>query len=111
MPHQPNLFPSHDSNGSAESSLKNGTPEASRTPLWLRRVELFLRVAVRLYLGLLVLVLPWTAYWEENHFLSHAPWLSSLAHMGGMRGVVSGLGLLNLWIAISEAIRYREYDT
>jgi hypothetical protein len=27
---------------------------------------------------------------------------------GALRGMVSGLGLLNLWIAISEAIHYKE---
>jgi hypothetical protein len=27
---------------------------------------------------------------------------------GAIRGLVSGLGILNLWIAISEAIHYKE---
>jgi hypothetical protein len=111
MSHQPNLFSSQVPNGSADPAPKTA-PETPRTaPVWLRRLELFLRVAVRLYLGLLVMVLPWTVYWEENHFLSLSPRLAAFATFGGVRGIVSGLGLLNLWIAVSEAIHYREFDS
>ena len=31
-----------------------------------------------------------------------------LAANGVVRGIVSGLGLLNIWIAVSDAIEYRE---
>jgi hypothetical protein len=27
---------------------------------------------------------------------------------GAVRGVISGLGVLNLWIAVDEAVHYRE---
>ncbi len=81
------------------------------TPVWLQRVELFLRVVVRLYIGLLVLILPWTHLWDENHFFSFMPRLAIFATYGVVRGCVSGIGLLNLWIALSDAIHYRESDS
>jgi hypothetical protein len=111
MSHQPNLFSSNAPNGSAESTPKPAPqllPEQHRTPGWLRRVDLFLRVIVRLYLGLLVLALPWTHLWDENHLFNLVPQIAWLANNGVVRGIVSGLGLLNIWIAISDAIGYRE---
>ncbi len=79
-----------------------------RIPLWLRRFELFLYVVLRIYIGVVVLVLPWTPLWTDNHLLNYFPRLSVLLTYGAVRGIVSGLGLLNLWIAVDEAVHYRE---
>jgi hypothetical protein len=111
MSHQPNLFSSNTPNGSADPVPKPSLqviPEPHHTPVWLRRVDLFLRVIVRLYLGLLVVVLPWTHLWDDNHIFNLVPQIAWLAANGAVRGIVSGLGLLNIWIAIGDAIRYRE---
>jgi hypothetical protein len=37
------------------------------------------------------------------------PTLSIFAANGAVRGIVSGLGLLNLWIAFHDAFRRREH--
>jgi hypothetical protein len=111
MSHQPNLFSSNPPHGSAEPAPKPAPQllvKQQRTPVWLRRVDLFLRVIVRLYLGLLVVALPWTHLWDENHLFSLVPQIAWLSANGVVRGVVSGLGLLNIWIAVSDAIEYRE---
>ncbi|QNI31445.1 hypothetical protein H7849_20570 [Alloacidobacterium dinghuense] len=111
MSHQPNLFSSNAPHGSAEPAPKPAPQllvEQHRTPVWLRRVDLFLRVVVRLYLGLLVVALPWTHLWDENHLFSLIPQIAWFTANGVVRGIVSGLGLLNIWIAVSDAIEYRE---
>lgn len=75
---------------------------------WLRRADLFLRVIIRLYLGLILFFLPWTHLWTFNRlFLYYAP-IAHLTASGAVRGIVSGLGLLNLWIALTDAIHYSE---
>lgn len=74
----------------------------------MRRADLFLRVIVRLYIGLILVFLPWTHVWEFNRFFVYYAFVSRLTLSGAVRGAVSGLGLLNLWIAISEAIHYKE---
>lgn len=120
MPQQPNLF---SSNAPPEPAPGRGAVPAQKAAVpapasssqqknlpWLRRTDIVVRVAVRLYLGLLVLVLPWTQMWNENHWLNVAPWLSVIALSGISRGLVSGLGLLNIWIAVTEAVRSREDD-
>jgi hypothetical protein len=77
-----------------------------RIPYWLQQAERFLRVMVRLYLGLLVCCAPWyPAAWDNNPLFASSPWLMAFITHGAVRGVVSGLGILNLWIALREALR------
>jgi hypothetical protein len=56
------------------------------------------------------MVLPWwPRIWDHNLFInSHRP-LAAALHNGAVRGVISGLGLLDIWIGISEAVHYRDY--
>ena len=80
-----------------------------RIPRWLERVELFLRVMLRMYIGLAVCYAPWSPrFWDQNPIFQHLPALAIYAESGVVRGLVSGLGLLNLWIAFRDAVHYRE---
>ena len=84
-------------------------PQHHRVPRWLERVELFLRVMLRMYIGLAVCYAPWShMFWDQNPIFLGSPALASFATSGAVRGVVSGLGLLNLWIAFQDAIRGRQ---
>ena len=81
-------------------------------PYWLRQLERVMRVLVRLYLGLLVCFAPWYPQaWDNNPLFSQPPSLMHFIAQGWVRGVVSGLGLLNLWIALSEALRPAKDDS
>lgn len=78
-----------------------------RIPRWLERAELFLRVLLRMYIGLAVCYAPWSRmFWDQNPIFLQFPTLSIYAANGAVRGLVSGLGLLNLWIAFHDAIRH-----
>jgi hypothetical protein len=80
-----------------------------RIPRWLERAELFLRVLLRMYIGLAVAIVPWwPIFWDQNPLFVQFPTLSIYAANGAVRGIVSGLGLLNLWIALQDAIRHRD---
>lgn len=77
-----------------------------RIPNWLHQSERFLRVIVRMYLGLLVCLAPWfPAAWDNNPLFSGSPSIIAFITQGWVRGIVSGLGLLNLYIALRDAIR------
>jgi len=77
-----------------------------RIPHWLQQTERFLRVIVRIYLGLLVCLAPWyPPAWEANPLFQNSPGIVHWISYGAVRGVVSGLGLLNLWIALGDALR------
>jgi len=84
-----------------------GNPQ-QRIPHWLVRTELYLRVLLRMYIGLAICYAPWSQlFWDQNPIFVQFPTLAIYAANGGVRGVISGLGLLNIWIAVQDAIRHR----
>ncbi|MGB6744701.1 MAG: hypothetical protein WBE38_13730 [Terracidiphilus sp.] len=84
-------------------------PPPQRIPRWLVRTELFLRVMLRMYIGLAVCYAPWSnTFWDQNPIFMQFPPLAIFAAHGAVRGIVSGLGLLNLWIAFQDALRHRD---
>lgn len=82
--------------------------QQQRTANWLHRADFFLRIMVRLYIGLILLFLPWTHLWTYNRFFLYYNTVAHVMHNGAVRGIVSGMGLLNLWFAIVDAMHYRD---
>jgi hypothetical protein len=79
-------------------------------PVWLQRLSLFVLVLFCVYLGVLVMILPWwTRIWDHNGLIESRPALAAVLHMGAVRGLISGVGMLDIWIGISEAIHYRDH--
>ena len=59
-----------------------------------------------MYIGLFVFWMPWWHnFWDENLIFLKFPALGAIALNGAVRGLVSGLGLLNLWIAFQDALK------
>ena len=52
-------------------------------------------------MGALLLYLPWSTFWEQNYFLSHFPSVMPLLLHPSFRGMVSGLGVLDIFVAFS----------
>lgn len=118
MTQQPSLF-SREASASPQPPDGNPAPKGEQpahgqgeaphqVPRWLRYLELSVRVVVRLYLGLVLVFLPWTHFWSDDRLLVLVPHLSVIALNGITRGVVSGLGLLNIWIGVDDAIHFKE---
>ena len=65
----------------------------------------FLRVLIVLVLfelGILLVFLPWsTQYWDHNFFLSRYPELIQILLHPAVRGFISGLGILDIIVAIN----------
>jgi hypothetical protein len=59
-------------------------------------------VAFFVEVGLLLIVLPWSSFWERNYFAFVWPTLLPLLKNNFVRGAVSGLGVLNLFAGFSE---------
>jgi hypothetical protein len=76
--------------------------------LWLERTSLVVYVVFCVELGMLLAVLPWTRVWTDNTFVISRPLLRSLATDNFVRGLVTGLGLVDIWLGIWEAVHYRE---
>ncbi len=103
MPVQPKLF--------GDQPDQAHSPEPSPVaPLWLQRISLFILVIFCVYLGVIVTVLPWwTSIWDRNVMLQSHPHLGAVLRLGFVRGIISGMGLLDIWIGISEAVHYRDH--
>jgi len=65
----------------------------------MNRILRALLVVLCFELGVLLLYLPWSAFWEQNYFLMHFPTLRRLALDPSFRGFVSGLGVLDIVVA------------
>jgi len=72
----------------------------------MNRVLWVLLLLVWLELGLLLILLPWSRYWEANYFLARFPVLMPFLLNPFLRGAVSGLGLLDAILA-AESFRHR----
>lgn len=69
----------------------------------------FVRVVlliIWLELGLVLVLVPWSEIWEINYFLYQYPALGLIVNNSYLRGAISGLGLVNVLLAL-EAFRRR----
>jgi len=84
--------------------------ESDIAPIWLQRLSLFVLVLFCVYLGVLVAILPWwKRMWDQNLWIQSRPALAAVLDNGAVRGLISGLGLLDIWIGVSEAVNYRDH--
>ena len=104
------------------SSERDGEP--SRTPLqlpslptkerykgfelWLHRLTVLMFGLVCIIVGVLLMVLPWRPEWTDNRLLLTSPGLRAFVANGFVRGICSGLGILDIWIGFSEVLHYNE---
>ena len=59
-------------------------------------------IALLLETGLLLVLIPWSAFWDQNYLARIVPGLGALIINNYVRGAVSGLGLVNMWSALAE---------
>jgi hypothetical protein len=83
-------------------------PPASRAEVWLHRFWLVVFVIFCIELGMLLTVIPWTRVWMENSLLAAHPTWRTIFQDDFVRGVISGLGLVDVWIGIWEAVHYKD---
>ena len=80
---------------------------------WFQRIGSILFIVFCLELGLFLLIYPWMDAWSGNYFsslgqigpLRAPPMWRELWNSNYARGAVSGLGLVNIWVAVAEALR------
>jgi len=77
---------------------------------WYQWVTDILFILFCLELGLFLVIYPWTEAWPVNYFAwavpgaIHSQWLA-VWNNTYVRGAVSGLGVINLWIAFAEILK------
>ena len=81
-------------------------PEIHETPP--PRRHKILRYCFALFtleVGLFLLIFPWTDKWMFNYFQEAAPLLRNIWEDPYFRGALSGLGVVNIYLSISDFFR------
>jgi hypothetical protein len=65
-------------------------------------VRRLLYAAYFLEVGLLLVVLPWTSFWDRNYLFDLVPAVREVVLSAYVRGAVSGLGLLNVVFGLGD---------
>lgn len=50
----------------------------------------------------MLLLVPWSRFWERNYFADLVPAIHFVITNNYVRGAISGLGLVNIWFALAE---------
>jgi hypothetical protein len=82
--------------------------EYAEVPVWLQRLFAGTYVLFCIVVGMWLLALPWVGKWFEEGLVSRWPELQRVLQHGFVRGAVSGLGLVDIWLGVWEAIQYRD---
>lgn len=99
--------------GLTEAQPPRGEPShdaPAPAPVWLQRMSLIVLVLFCFYIGALLAVLPWSPrYWDRNAWLLAHPTVQTVLGTGWVRGLVSGIGLMDIWVGVSELLNYRDF--
>jgi hypothetical protein len=87
------------------ASNSSAATKPNRFWRWHQRVLGFCLVIFAFELGFFLLVFPWMRSWDLNWVPVHSRTLSDIWMSRYFRGLVSGLGLLNIYIACTELIK------
>jgi len=81
-------------------------PPDPRLRVW-SRVQAVVFILFCLEMGVVLALFPWSSLWDRNYFFTLAPRWSEIFSSSYLRGAISGLGLVNVIIAVREAWRLR----
>ena len=78
-------------------------------PVWLQRMFVVTFCLFCMVIGMALVILPWAPGWFEQGMVERWPWLQTFLHHGFTRGAISGLGIVDIWIGVQEAVQYRDH--
>jgi len=87
----------------APSQSQSGK-KPGRFTRWHRRVLGFCMVIFALEIGVFLTVFPWLSNWDQNWVPVHSPLFAGVWMSTYFRAALTGLGILNLWIAAMELL-------
>ena len=76
---------------------------------WYHKVSALIFIIFCMELGTFLLIFPWSILWEHSYFSSFDPEWQHFWNNPYLRGAVSGLGVLNIYIALVEIFRLRRF--
>jgi hypothetical protein len=93
----------------SSADLADAQPALAPPPLyrWYHKAGAVLFVTICLEIGFFLVIFPWTDGWERfaNFIPKLRPWCDNLY----VRGAISGIGIVNLYISLTEMFRLRRF--
>ncbi len=89
------------------ASTEEAEPVA-HIPIWMQRANMVMKFLICVWIGMILTVLPWTMAWSDNSLILSLPKLRALFTQPFVRGMISGVGLVDIWIGIWEAVHYHD---
>jgi hypothetical protein len=104
------MIPSEpDSHAPPMGSVPGPVPVRRPVYHWYDKMMAVVFVTICLEIGFFLVVFPWTEYWDNNYFSEYfSGWHAYWDNMY-VRGAVSGLGVVNLYISLVEVFRLRRF--
>ena len=76
---------------------------------WYHKLSALIFILFCMELGAFLLLFPWTEYWDHNFFSAFVPEWHYFWGNAYVRGAISGLGVVNFYIAFLEVLRLRRF--
>jgi hypothetical protein len=76
---------------------------------WYHKFSALVFIVFCMELGLFLLIFPWTDAWDNNFFAALIPEWHRWWTNAYVRGAVSGVGMLNLYISLAEVFQLRRF--
>jgi hypothetical protein len=76
---------------------------------WYHKLSAVIFIIFCMELGIFLLLFPWSELWDRNFFSSLSPAWRHYWDNAYWRGMISGLGLVNLYISLAEIFRLRRF--
>jgi hypothetical protein len=77
---------------------------------WYHKVWALVFIVFCLELGMFLLIFPWSEWWDFNFFAAYVPEWHRYWESSYVRGAISGLGVVNLYISLVEIFRLRRFS-
>ena len=95
----------------AGEAMRGGQEQSGRAASWMEKAAAVVYCIFCIEIGLFLLVYPWLRSWDQNYLIQLHPALTGFLTSVQFRGAVSGLGILNLFAAVSEIRGLRRYSS
>lgn len=77
-------------------------------PIWLQRMFLITYCLFCMVIGMALVTLPWAPNWFDQGMIVRWPLLQSILQHGFVKGAISGIGIIDIWIGVQEAVNYHD---
>ncbi len=77
---------------------------------WYHKLSAVVFITFCLEIGFFLLIFPWTEAWDSNYFSTLIPDLKPYWDNMYLRGAISGIGVVNLYISFVEMFRLRRFS-